>query len=53
MHCKALLTDQATMSVASNNIANVNTPVYTREVANPTNSRPFNTATGNLERAIG
>jgi flagellar hook-associated protein 1 FlgK len=31
---QAMLTDQGALSVTSNNIANVNTPGYTREVAN-------------------
>ena len=38
---QALLADQGALSVVSNNIANVNTPGYSREVANLEESPPF------------
>jgi flagellar hook-associated protein 1 len=37
---QSMLTDQAAMNVVSNNIANVNTPGYTREVANLSETPP-------------
>lgn len=37
---QSMLTDQGAMNVVSNNIANVNTPGYTREVANLVESPP-------------
>jgi flagellar hook-associated protein 1 len=37
---QSMLTDQGAMNVVSNNIANVNTPGYTREVANLTETPP-------------
>lgn len=44
---QAMLTDQGALSVTSNNIANVNTPGYTREVANLEEAPPARY--GNLE----
>ena len=48
---QALLTDQGAMSVTSNNIANVNTPGYTREVANIDETPPV--TLGNLQYGTG
>lgn len=41
---QAMLADQSAMNVVSNNIANVNTPGYTREIANLTETPPANYA---------
>lgn len=48
---QALLSEQGAMSVTSNNIANINTPGYTREVANLVETPPFNF--GNLQYGTG
>lgn len=47
----ALLANQSAMTVVSNNIANVNTPGYTREVANLVESPPD--TIGNLQFGTG
>ena len=41
---QSMLTDQAAMNVVSNNIANVNTPGYTREIANLSEAPPVSYA---------
>ena len=46
-----MLADQGAMSVVSNNIANVNTPGYTREVASLTEAPPV--TYGNLQYGTG
>lgn len=48
---QALLSEQGAMSVTSNNIANINTPGYTREVANLEETPPFDF--GNLQYGTG
>ncbi|MGH9685669.1 MAG: flagellar hook-associated protein FlgK [Candidatus Acidiferrales bacterium] len=48
---QSMLTDQGAMNVVSNNIANVNTPGYTREVANLVETPPANY--GGLEFGTG
>jgi flagellar hook-associated protein 1 FlgK len=48
---EALLADQGALAVVSNNISNVNTPGYTREVANLEETPPVNV--GNLQYDTG
>jgi flagellar hook-associated protein 1 FlgK len=48
---EALLADQGALAVVSNNISNVNTPGYTREVANLEETPPVNV--GNLQYGTG
>ena len=48
---QSMLTDQGAMAVVSNNIANVNTPGYSREVANLEETPPVEY--GNLEYGTG
>jgi flagellar hook-associated protein 1 len=48
---QAMLTDQGAMNVVSNNIANVNTPGYTREVADLVETPP--TTSGDLQFGTG
>jgi flagellar hook-associated protein 1 FlgK len=48
---EALLADQGAMAVTTNNIANVNTPGYTREVANLEETPPV--VYGNLQYGTG
>ncbi len=48
---EALLADQGALAVVSNNISNVNTPSYTREVANLEETPPVDV--GNLQYGTG